>query len=169
MKNLLDRTEKIAIFHTGRGGRFNNAGYREFKGFFDSFDAEYFGESIFIDEDAGIITDESGNEVCTVEEYNSNNGTLNLDNDYDKYDWKPVSELEESEISDFVYSKNGFSVEMNQLFMLMEQPKSIKLLMDLKASADDIAFAIYNSLDVDELVKHSIIEWNEEEEKYELY
>lgn len=45
-----------------------------------------------------VIIDESGNSTsCTVEEYESNSGLLDIDGDYDTYIWKPVSEMNENE------------------------------------------------------------------------
>lgn len=157
---------KLAVFHTSKA-TYRSSAKRELKGFFNAFNPEYFGVNIYPNEEDGNVYDESENVVCTIKELESNNGTLNFDNEYDMYDWKPISELTEEEISGFVYDKFGFSVEFNELYYLLGQPDAIKILMVLKADADDIAYAIYNESTVQDLIDRDIIELNDEEE-YEL-
>lgn len=156
---------KLAVFHTSKA-TYRSSAKRELKGFFEAFDPEYFGVHIYPNED-GNVYDDSQNVVCTIKELESNNGTLNLDNEYDTYDWKPVSELTEEEVSEFVYDKFGISVEFNKLYYLLNQPEAIKILMDLKANADDIAYATCNESTVQDLIDRDIIELNDEGE-YEL-
>lgn len=38
---------KVAVFHTGRGGRFYNAGHVTFLGIYDNFDPDYFGVNVY--------------------------------------------------------------------------------------------------------------------------
>lgn len=93
MKNLV-------LFHTGRGGRFYNAGYKTCKGLIDSFNPEYYGINIFYDEneDNPDVKLDNGEVACTLDELNSQSGTFNIDNDYNSYDWCPISELDENEL-----------------------------------------------------------------------
>lgn len=161
------KTEKIAVFHTSKA-TYRSSAKRELKGFFEAFDPEYFGVNIYPNEEDGNVYDDSQNIVCTIEELESNNGTMNLDNEYDMYDWKPISELTEEEISGFVYGRfGGITVAFNKLFFILEQPDAVKILVDLKADADDIAHAIYHELTVQDLIDRDMIELNDENE-YEL-
>lgn len=161
------KTEKIAVFHTTKA-TYRSRAKRELKGFFNSFDPDYFGENVYPNEEDGNVYDDSQNIVCTIQELESLNGTMNLDNEYDMYDWKPVSELTEEEISKFVYGSFGeISVEFNELFYILGQSEAVKILMDLKANANDIAYAICNKLTVQDLIDRDMIELNDEGE-YEL-
>ena len=51
-----------------------------------------------MDEDADKVTLDNGEVACSLTEYNSENGTFNIDNDYDTYFWKPISELDKKEM-----------------------------------------------------------------------
>lgn len=50
-------------------------------------------------EDLGepILTGSSGNELCTIEELNSDSGSMDINGDYNTYYWCPISELNERE------------------------------------------------------------------------
>lgn len=160
--NKTNGSNKVVVFHTGRGGRFNNSGYVTCKGYDSAFDAEYYGINIYFgfenmnddileqleeqnisvsdmasdwndeaksDFDSLNITDEtgdaikhdylgdavildcSGNVLCAVEEYNSNEGALDIDGDYNTYSWKPVSELTEDEWEIATRDLSGWEVE----------------------------------------------------------
>lgn len=157
------KTEKIAVFHTSKA-TYRSSAKRELKGFFEAFDPEYFGVNIYPNEEDGNVYDDSQNIVCTIEELESNRGTLNLDNEYDTYDWKPIRELTEEEISGFAYGRFGISIELNELYYLLDQPDAVKILIDLKADADDIAHAIYHELTVQDLIDRDIIQLNDDNE-----
>lgn len=167
----MEVVEKIAVFHTSKA-TYRGPSIRKLKGFFNSFDPEYFGVHIYPNEEEGNVYDESQNVICTIEEFESNRGTLNLDHEYDTYDWKPISELTENEISGFAYDRFGISVELEELYSLLGKPKAVKILMDLKAKADDIAHAICNQLTIQDLINRGIIQLSDvielNNEGYEL-
>lgn len=74
----------IVMFHIGRGGRFNNQGYKTFKGINDITDCSDFENNLFLNEETNEWLDCSGNEVgLTLEESESGIGRINIDNDYD--------------------------------------------------------------------------------------
>lgn len=137
MGNL--NTEKIAVFHIGRGGRYYNGGYKTFKCFANSFDAEYFGVNVF--EVNGNIIDEAGDVVCTVEEYNSNKGTLDIDGEYNTYVWLPIADIDEDDLK-LIYRDGGG----HELFYILEQPEGLKILMELEAKLDDLVWCIIENL-----------------------
>lgn len=44
-----------------------------------------------------VITNDSGNEICTLEEFYSPNGVFDLDGDYDTYKWFPIEQANEED------------------------------------------------------------------------
>jgi hypothetical protein len=77
-----NNNKTIVKFHIGRGGRFNNEGFRRYKGA-ERIDQGYEFDSLFLNEDETEYLNESGNSVeLTVEEAESGIGTINQDNGY---------------------------------------------------------------------------------------
>lgn len=155
--------KKIVVFHTGRGGRFNNQGFVTCKGVVDEFSADYYGINVFFLEEKGIVVDESGNEMCTIEEYNSENGTLNIDGDYNTYNWVPFEELDEKQTKIMVRDLLPY----NYKDLLIEDGFSEKLFEFLEANGKLLEFSdiIHSRITLDEFLKFSeVIEYVSEEE-----
>ena len=55
---------KKVLFHTGRGGRFYNSGYTTAEDVIEPFNPEYYGISVFSDEENPEIRLENGKVVC---------------------------------------------------------------------------------------------------------
>lgn len=91
---------KKVLFHTGRGGRFNNAGHVTCKGLVESFNPEYYGINIYFNEEEENpnILLENSEVVCTLNELKADSGSFNIDNDYNSYHWLPVADLDENDI-----------------------------------------------------------------------
>lgn len=92
---------KKVLFHTGRGGRFNNSGFKTCKGLVDSFNPEYYGINVYFDpeESNPDVTLDNGEVACTLEELKADSGSFKIDNDYDTYSWCLISDLDEEELS----------------------------------------------------------------------
>lgn len=89
MENL---NSKIVAFHIGRGGRFNNPGFITFLGF-KTIDQLHLDNDIFDNPEEGIITDANGNELCTIEDYNTGVCRIEFDTDYDTYYTKRLEDI----------------------------------------------------------------------------
>jgi len=162
MKNSTE-IQKVVVFHTGRGGRFNNQGHKTCKGMFDSFEADYFGINIYFEGD--VINDDSGNQVCTLSEYGSNKGTMDIDGDYDTYHWMPVNEIDEDEAKIIVRDMNGYSAdeiieesgqflerfevhneELELVFKTYSRAIAEQHLSDLEDKNEDVRWSIYDTV-----------------------
>jgi hypothetical protein len=95
----------IVAFHTGRGGRFNNAGHVTFIG------EKNFQDLIQMNDDHLFLqdrkngkfckkhyTDLNGTVIVDAEDFNSLVGTLNFDNDYDTDSACYLDECSEEEL-----------------------------------------------------------------------
>jgi len=104
----------IVMFHIGKGGRFNNGGHLTYKGVHELSEVEsYFGKHLFIHEDDKTLNevyDSSGDEVCTMDEYNSGIGTINFDNEYDTYYTKTIKDCTEKELA-LIVAENPYDLE----------------------------------------------------------
>ena len=89
---------KKVLFHTGRGGRFYNSGYTTAEGVIESFDPEYYGINVFSDEENPEIRLENGKVVCNLNDLDSDNGSFNIDNDFDSYHWVSFKDLNEEDL-----------------------------------------------------------------------
>ena len=91
---------KKVLFHTGRGGRFYNSGYTTAEDVIESFNPEYYGISVFSNEDEENpeIRLENGKVVCTTDDLDSDNGAFNIDNDFDSYHWVTFKDLNEEDL-----------------------------------------------------------------------
>ena len=91
---------KKVLFHTGRGGRFYNSGYTTAEGVIESFDSEYYGINVFSNEDEENpeIRLENGKVVCNFNDLYSDNGSFNIDNDFDSYRWVAFKDLDEEDL-----------------------------------------------------------------------
>lgn len=89
---------KKVLFHTGRGGRFYNSGYVTAKSVIESFDPEYYGIDVFIDENTNEVSLSNGEIVCTTDDLMSDRGSFEIDGDYDTYNWIPFNELDEKDM-----------------------------------------------------------------------
>lgn len=105
------KTTKLRVlrFHTGRGGRFNNAGYVTFQGFekiqdnsvcFEdlAFQETKNGNPVMSEWGGQVLLNGAGNEV----DYCINadgTGYVNIDHDYDSDHWVIENELLEQQIS----------------------------------------------------------------------
>ena len=80
-------------FHTGRGGKFNNGGYKTFYApidFQELLNRE--SENLFFDEEEQYI-DANGNVLVTAEDALSMTGVLDYDGIYDSYCTKEIKDL----------------------------------------------------------------------------
>ena len=70
---------KKVLFHTGRGGRFNNAGHVTAEGVIGEFNPEYFGINIYFNdnEENPEIRLDNGEVVCNLNDLYSDNGSFN--------------------------------------------------------------------------------------------
>lgn len=86
-------------FHIGRGGRFNNAGY---KTFYDAIDFQELirreSNNLYYDEDSFCYTDAFGNILIDAEKSESYSGVLDYDGEYDTFITKRINNLSEEEI-----------------------------------------------------------------------
>ncbi|MDK7376092.1 hypothetical protein QP519_11170 [Weeksella virosa] len=89
---------KKVLFHTGRGGRFYNAGHVTAKAVIESFDPEYYGINVYIDEKTNEVSLSNGEIVCTTDDLMSDRGSFEIDGDYDTYYWIPFNELDEKDL-----------------------------------------------------------------------
>ena len=89
---------KKVLFHTGRGGRFYNSGYTTAEDVIESFNPEYYGISVFSDEENPEIRLENGKVVCNLNDLDSDNGSFNIDNDFDSYHWVAFKDLDENDL-----------------------------------------------------------------------
>ena len=89
---------KKVLFHTGRGGRFYNSGYTTAEDVIESFNPEYYGISVFSDEENLEIRLENGKVVCNLNDLDSDNGSFNIDNDFDSYHWVAFKDLDENDL-----------------------------------------------------------------------
>ena len=91
---------KKVLFHTGRGGRFYNSGYTTAEGVIESFDPGYYGINVFRNEDEENpeIRLENGKVVCNFNDLYSDNGSFNIDNDFDSYHWVAFKDLDEEDL-----------------------------------------------------------------------
>ena len=89
---------KKVLFHTGRGGRFYNSGYTTAEDVIESFNPEYYGISVFSDEENLEIRLKNGKVVCTTDDLDSDNGSFNIDNDFDSYHWVAFKDLDENDL-----------------------------------------------------------------------
>ena len=89
---------KKVLFHTGRGGRFYNSGYTTAEGVIESFNPEYYGINVFSDEENPEIRLENGKVVCNLNDLDSDNGSFNIDNDFDSYHWVAFKDLDEDDL-----------------------------------------------------------------------
>ena len=120
--NFRKKPNSRVIFHTGRGGRFHNAGYKTAKkvlrsNYFDASEAEYFGYHLYyyykgepfdlpatskgwkgINPQEIKVLDGGGDEVCDYSDVLADYGTMNFDNEYDSITWKAFYLLEESDL-----------------------------------------------------------------------
>lgn len=86
---------KIAAFHIGRGGKFNNPGFMKFLGLRDltSF-------SSFICLSEGEVFDNAGNALeISEEKYLTGIGKLDFDGDYDTIICKMVDDIDDKEMA----------------------------------------------------------------------
>ena len=162
MKNSTEN-QKVVVFHTGRGGRFNNQGHKTCKGMFDSFEADYFGINIYFEGD--VINDDSGNQICTLSEYESNTGTMDIDGDYDTYHWMPVNEIDEDDAVIIIKSLNVHSAdeileesgqfserfevhneELEPIFKTNSRTIAERHLSDLEYENEDVRLTIYDAV-----------------------
>lgn len=104
---------KKVLFHTGRGGRFNNAGHVTAEGVIKSFDPEYYGINIFTneDEDNPEVRLENGEVVCNLNDLDSDNGSFNIDNDYNSYHWVAFKDLEEKDLEIMIRDLSTYQYE----------------------------------------------------------
>mgnify|MGYP003618510360 CR=1 FL=1 len=89
---------KKVLFHTGRGGRFYNSGYTTAEDVIEPFNPEYYGISVFSDEENPEIRLENGKVVCNLNDLDSDNGSFNIDNDFDSYHWVAFKDLDENDL-----------------------------------------------------------------------
>lgn len=71
--------QEILAFHIGRGGRFNNGGYRTFKGF-KAIDK--FTDDLFMNKEETEYIDGNGNSVGLLVD-NDGTGSIDIDGDFD--------------------------------------------------------------------------------------
>ena len=97
-------------------------------------------------EDLGepIIQDGVGNEIGTVISYQSHNGTLEIDGQYDRWDWKELENLERGELEIMlrdlgpeVYEQHIFEMGLN---------KEVYDLIRSKISTDELAGIIHHKM-----------------------
>ena len=91
---------KKVLFRTGRGGRFNNAGHVTAEGVIGEFNPEYFGINIYFNdnEENPEIRLDNGEVVCNLNDLDSDNGSFNIDNDYNSYHWVAFKDLDENDL-----------------------------------------------------------------------
>ena len=159
---------KKVLFHTGRGGRFYNAGHKTCKGIIDYFNPEYYGINIYYDEeeDNPKVRLDNGEVACSLAELNADRGSFNIDNDYDTYSWCPISELDEEEMKIIVrdlkpYEYKGLLIENGvdkRVFKLLEET------LNLSENFE----AIYNQLSFEDFIGlYDVVSFESEEEAEE--
>lgn len=214
------KTQKKVLFHTGRGGRFNNPGYTTCKGLIDYFDAEYYGintyygfenqelETILYDQgidiselannfdeeakakinalklvksevfgetqfwtadDLGdaVVIDDSGDEVCTIEEYTSEKGTFNIDHDYNTYYWVPISDLDEDELKMMVNALADW--EYKDELIANGVDEDVFTLLEKANKLPDHVYDLYNQTTFDQFInQNNILVFDNEEDGEDL-
>lgn len=105
--------ENLVLFHTGRGGRFNNAGHKVCKGLVSQFNPEYYGINIYYDEDAENpdVTLDNEEVVCTLDEMRASTGVFDIDGGYNTYNWLPIAELDEKELKIMIRDLSFYEYE----------------------------------------------------------
>lgn len=84
----------VVAFKIGRGGRFNNSGFKTFEGFNEI--NEFIGD-LFTNEETGEMYDESGNDVGLNAD-NDGTGTIDIDGEYNTTICKRLSHCDENEL-----------------------------------------------------------------------
>ena len=100
MKNL------VVCFHTTRGGQFNNAGHKEYRGqkTFSELTSEL-GESLFLYDDN--IQDGSG-DIVSFDDPNGLTGELDFDGQYDTWECKSIDECTDEELRLVIQDENYY-------------------------------------------------------------
>ena len=201
---------KVAVFHTGRGGRFYNEGHRQFLTILDNgFKPDYFGVNVYfrfeyldkfcqnditddildcvtdldynnIDEsdkqffndyclrneidfcfeDLGevVVFDEVGNKTgTTLNELYSTKGCLDLDGEYNTYDWCSVDDLKQEDVKVILDAQNSY-----EYLHLIGKHDFVNFLKKLDFDNYFIAECLVNDYTVETLIEMSQIEECEE-------
>ena len=157
---------KKVLFHTGRGGRFYNSGYTTAKDVIGSFNPEYYGISVFSDEENLEIRLENGKVVCTTDDLDSDNGSFNIDNDFDSYHWVAFKDLDENDLEIIIRDlrtyefkdeliESGVDENVFNFLEHFDKLKEYVSILDLQTTWED--FKNYNE----------VLEFNSEEEAEE--
>jgi len=209
--------KNVVVYHTSRGGQFNNEGFKRCKGIVEGFDADYYGINLYytfenltteifeqleelrievidlssdwseehqvyfneqvisgIDgkilkaEDLGEpqMVDEAGNYVGTVESYQSNSGTLEIDGLYDRWEWKELKDLDVDELAILLRDLQTNEYEEHIFEMGLDQ--DVYELIRHKTTADDLAGIIYHKVLFKELKQwYDLREYKNEDEANE--
>lgn len=140
MKTKEQQNKIIVSFHIGRGGRFNNSGYKSYLG------EKTFKDLISMNEDnlyivnrdkqgkfiKPIFIDGSSNEVSD-DNANSLTGSLNFDGDYDTYIAKDIEDCTDKELDIIRNSNEWKSSELNEYLELRDKydMQGLSMLNDL--------------------------------------
>ena len=157
---------KKVLFHTGRGGRFYNSGYTTAKDVIESFNPEYYGISVFSDEENLEIRLENGKVVCNLNDLDSDNGSFNIDNDFDSYHWVAFKDLDENDLEIIIRDlrtyefkdeliESGVDENVFNFLEHFDKLKEYVSILDLQTTWED--FKNYNE----------VLEFNSEEEAEE--
>ena len=157
---------KKVLFHTGRGGRFYNSGYTTAKDVIESFNPEYYGISVFSDEENLEIRLENGKVVCNLNDLDSDNGSFNIDNDFDSYHWVAFKDLDEDDLKIIIRDlytyqyrdeliESGVDENVFNFLEYFDKLKEYVSVLDLQTTWED--FKNYNE----------VLEFNSEEEAEE--
>lgn len=138
----------------------------ENKKFFDSLEIKnsITGELI-THEDLGdaVLIDDSGNSVTSSEEYGSEEGTMDLDGDYDTYHWAPIWKLNKEDLEIILDSSNSW-----EWFNEGGVSDKLKELVGCFSASEAAEMIINTELNLVEMMKNGWIkettEDNEEEE-----
>jgi hypothetical protein len=109
LNNNTNESQIIVAFHIGRGGRFNNSGFRTYLG--EKNIAEFVND-LYLNEDETMYLDHNGNEVLSMEDSLSGIGTINIDNDYDTTYTKSIDDCNEHEIELICQSNEHKTIDL---------------------------------------------------------
>ena len=142
-------------FHTGRGGRFRNAGYTTLEGEVSSISDLVVFDYLYLNEDCSDYLDSSENAVgLTIEDVEKGIGTIDFDGDYDTHYVKSMEDLTEKEILLIADSSEFNKTELLELLGM----KNIEILDQYNLLIDAV------EIDIFDLESHKIKEITEDEE-----
>lgn len=114
---------RVLKFHTGRGGRFHNAGFVKFVGF-ERIDEGTAYESLYFDENGDLSDD---NHSIDVEINEDGTGFINQDNDYDTTRCLFENDLDHKQIEALKReAKGGFDDKEARKILEMHYPEHLE-------------------------------------------